>query len=149
VHARIQITSICFAVIVLLAVFELVRRRRLSEKYALVWMSAGLALLILAIWQQLLYKISDAVGIYYPPTAFLVIAFGFLLLLILNLSIASSRLGDDTRLLAQRLAMLEASLTQSERKSHGDIDPGHLSAAVDLTTEEDEPTSPQQVEAAY
>lgn len=115
-HARVQIASIAFAVAVLAVVFELVRRRKLSEKYALLWMTAAAALLLLAAWQQLLYKISHAVGIYYPPTTFLVIAFGFVLLLLLNFSTASSRLADDTRLLAQRVALLEAQLASSEQQ---------------------------------
>lgn len=109
-HARVQIASIVFAVAVVVLVFELVRRRKLSEKYALLWMSAAFALLVLAAWQRLLYDISRAVGIYYPPTAFLVIAFGFSLLLLLNFSIASSRLATETRTLAQRVALLEAEL---------------------------------------
>lgn len=109
-HARVQIASIVFAVAVVVLVFELVRRRKLSEKYALLWMSAAFALLVLAAWQRLLYDISHAVGIYYPPTAFLVIAFGFSLLLLLNFSIASSRLATETRTLAQRVALLEAEL---------------------------------------
>jgi hypothetical protein len=110
-HARIQIASICFAAAVVVLVFELVRRRKLSEKYALLWIVAGFALLLLAAWQGLLFEISNAVGIYYPPTTFLIIAFGFALLLLLNFSIASSRLAAETRVLAQRVALLEAELS--------------------------------------
>jgi hypothetical protein len=87
-HTRIQIAAIAFAVLVFVVVFELVRRRRLRERYALVWMAASLVLLVLAIWKDLLYSVSKAVGIYYPPNALFVIAFGFLLLLLLHLSAA-------------------------------------------------------------
>ncbi len=113
-HARMQIASILFAVAVLVLVFELVRRRKLSERYALLWMSAALALLLLAAWQRLLYLVSRAVGIYYPPTTFLVIAFGFALMLLLNFSIASSRLSAETRTLAQRVALLEMELAHAD-----------------------------------
>ena len=106
-HARIQIASIAFALVVFVAVFELVRRRRLRERYALVWMAAALLLVILAVWQGLLTAVSKAVGIYYPPNALFVAAFGFLLLLLLQLSAAVSRLSDQTTVLAQRLALLE------------------------------------------
>ncbi len=109
-HARIQIASICFAIGMVVLVVELVRRRRLSEKYALLWMLAASALLLLAVWQHGLALISQAVGIYYPPTAFLVIAFSFALLLLLNFSIAASRLAEQTRMLAQRVALLETEL---------------------------------------
>jgi hypothetical protein len=106
-HARVQIVSVAFAALVFGLVFELVRRRQLRERYALVWMGAALVLLVLAIWQGLLTKVSRAVGIYYPPNALFVVAFGFLLLLLLHFSAAVSRLGDQTRVLAQRVALLE------------------------------------------
>ena len=68
---------------------------------------AALALLVLAAWTQLLTTISRAVGIATPSNAFFVIAFAFLLLLLLHFSAAVSRLADETRILAQRLALLE------------------------------------------
>lgn len=131
-HARMQIASICVAIGALMLVFELVRRRKLSERYALLWMTAASALLVLAVWQRLLYDVSRAVGIYYPPTTFLLIAFGFALLLLLNFSIASSRLAGETRVLAQRLALLEMQLDLAKRPSpEGDEAAGgeHVEAA--------------------
>jgi hypothetical protein len=107
VHLRVQIVSILFAAFVLLGVLELVRRRYLRERYAIVWLAAAGALLVLAIWKELLNTIAKALGIYYPPNAFFVIAFGFLLLLLLHFSAVVSRMSDQTRVLAQRLALLE------------------------------------------
>jgi hypothetical protein len=106
-QTRIQIVSIGFALLVFAGVFELVRRRRLRERYALFWLAAALVLLVLAIWKDLLNTISKAVGIYYPPNAFFVIAFSFVLLLLLHFSVAVSRLADQTRVLAQRVALLD------------------------------------------
>jgi hypothetical protein len=119
-HTRIQIVSIAFALLVFVAVFELVRRRRLRERYALVWMAAALALLVLAIWKDLLTTVSKAVGIYYPPNALFVIAFGFLLLLLLHFSAAVSRLSDQTRVLAQRVALLEEGRQFAETPADGE-----------------------------
>jgi hypothetical protein len=110
VHTRIQLASIAFALVILAGVFELVRRRKLGERYAMVWMAAAIVLLVLAIWQGLLTKVAHAVGIYYPPNAFFVIAFAFALLLLLNFSITTSRLADQARVLAQRVALLEEQL---------------------------------------
>jgi hypothetical protein len=137
-HARIQIASICFAAAVVVLVFELVRRRKLSERYALLWMTAAFTLLLLAAWQGLLADLSNAVGIYYPPTAFLVIAFGFALLLLLNFSIASSRLAGETRTLAQRVALLETELSLTrmgspEPRTETPVAPFPRDQAVDLT----------------
>lgn len=106
-QVRVQIVSILFAALVLGVVLELVRRRYLRERYALLWLGAALVLLVLAIWKNLLTHISTAVGIKTPSNAFFVIAFAFLLLLLLHFCAVVSRLSDETRVLAQRLALLE------------------------------------------
>ena len=102
-----QPASIVFTVVLFAFVFEMVRRRRLGERYAILWLAAALVLLVLAIWTQLLGSISHAVGIATPSNAFFVIAFTFLLLLLLHFSAVASRLAEETRVLAQRLALLE------------------------------------------
>jgi hypothetical protein len=102
-----QLAAIVFALVMLLLVFEMVRRRYLAERYAILWLGAAVALVVLASWSQLLTTISKAVGIATPSNAFFVIAFAFLLLLVLHLSAVVSRLADETRVLAQRVALLE------------------------------------------
>jgi hypothetical protein len=104
---HLQIVSIVAAVLLLLGILELVRRRRLQERYALVWLASGLILLALAVWQELLLRVAHAIGVFYPPSALFVIAFAFVLLLLLNFSVTVSRLADQTKVLAQRLALLE------------------------------------------
>jgi hypothetical protein len=117
-HFGAQLGSIVFAALVFLIVFEMVRRRYLRERYAILWLGAALALIVLAAWNQLLSTISTAVGIKTPSNAFFVIAFAFLLLLLLHFSAVVSRLADETRVLAQRLALLE----QRNRESDPDPD---------------------------
>lgn len=113
-QTRVQIVSIVFALLLFALVFELVRRRRLGERYALLWLAAALLLLVLAAWRGLLFGIAKAVGIYYPPSAFLVIAFAFVLLILLHFSITVSQLNDRTRTLVQRQALLELRLAERE-----------------------------------
>jgi hypothetical protein len=111
---RIQIVSIVAAVIVLVIIFELVRRRRLQERYALLWMGSGLVLLALAIWRGALAEIAHRLGVIYPPNALFLIAFGFVLLLLMHFSLAISRLSDQAKVLAQRLALLEERVRKTE-----------------------------------
>jgi hypothetical protein len=111
---RIQIVSIIAAAVLLFAVLELVRRRRLLERYALVWLGSGLVLLALAVWRGALTDLAKTLGIIYPPNALFVVAFGFVLLLLLHFSLAVSRLTDQTKVLAQRLALLEARVRKRE-----------------------------------
>jgi hypothetical protein len=123
---HIRIVAILSTLVLLLVVLELVRRRRLLERYALVWLGSTIVLLGLGIWQGLLGTIADAIGVVYPPNALFVIAFGFVLLLLLHFSTAVSRLTDQTKVLAQRLALteqrqaeLETRLADSEREATG------------------------------
>jgi hypothetical protein len=126
--ARIQLVAILGAGVLLLVVLELVRRRRLLERYALLWLLSAVVLLGLAAWRDGLKVISDAIGIAYPPNALFFVALGFVLLLLLHFSAAVSRLSDQTKVLAQRAALLEERLRRLE--DAGDSD------APDSATEE-------------
>lgn len=113
---HLRIVSIVGSVILLLVVLELVRRRRLFERYALLWVASAVALLLLAIWDPLLFLMADALGVAYPPNALFLIAFGLILVLLLHFSVAVSRLSDQSKTLAQRIALLEDRLHQVERR---------------------------------
>src|SRR6476660_8127943 len=118
-EARIQAVSIVAALVILVVILELVRRRRLMERYALLWLGSGLVLLALAIWRGALSSLAKALGIFYPPNALFLIAFGFVLFLLMHFSIAVSTLSDQSKVLAQKLAMLEERVGRSERSAGG------------------------------
>ena len=104
---------ILVAVIICLLIFELVRRKRLMERYAILWLVAGVTLLVLALWRGLLTTLSHAVGIYYPPAALFAIGFLFVLVMLVHFSMTVSRLSDENKVLAQRLALLQQRLEQA------------------------------------
>jgi hypothetical protein len=106
-ETRIQVLAIVGSALMLLGVLELVRRRAFLERYALLWLFSAIVLLGLSSWQGVLEKIARLVGIAYPPNALFLIAFGFVLILLLHFSLAVSRLSDRTKVLTQRLALLE------------------------------------------
>jgi hypothetical protein len=105
--SKVQIVAILLSSGLFGVVFELVRRRRLMERYALLWLLASSVLLALAVWRDLLEMIAAAIGIVYAPSALFVIAFGFILLILLHFSLVISRLADQNKILAQRLGMLQ------------------------------------------
>ncbi len=118
-QARIQLVAILGAVALLLTVLEMVRRRRLMERYALLWLFSAVVLLGLASWSGGLAKLSRAIGVIYPPNALFFIAFGFVLLLLLHFSSVISRLSDQSKVLAQRQALLEERLQRLEHAAGG------------------------------
>jgi hypothetical protein len=108
--SRVQIVAILATGAMFLVVLELVRRRRLMERYALLWLFSAAVLLCLSIFRSLLQAIADAVGVAYAPSALFVIAFGFVLLLLLHFSLVISRLADQSKVLAQRLGIVQEQL---------------------------------------
>jgi hypothetical protein len=127
---RIQIVAIAAAAGLIFVLLELVRRRSLLERYALLWLFSAIVLLALAVWRDVLEEVADALGVAYPPNALFLIAFGFVLVLLLHFSLAVSRLTDQTKVLAQRLALLEERLARrrptapdAERASEHELEP--------------------------
>lgn len=104
---RLQFLAIIGSSGLVFVVFELLRRRRLVERYALLWLLSSIVLLVLSLWTGLLDRLSNTLGIAYPPNALFMVAFAFVLLLLLHFSIAISRLSGETKVLAQEIARLD------------------------------------------
>ena len=85
---------------------ELVRRRRLQERYSLLWLATGGCLFLLAAWSSLLTA-SPTPSDQDAANALFVVAAGFFLVVLLHFSLAMSRLSEQCSRLAQRLALLE------------------------------------------
>ncbi len=99
------------------------RRRRLGERYALLWIVSCFVLLLLSAWSDLLDKLSSLVGVHTPTNALFAIAFGFVLLLLLHFSMTVSRLAEENKMLAQEAARLDHELRSAKRGS-GDAPEG-------------------------
>lgn len=105
--SRIQIVSIFVTAGLFALVFELVRRRRLMERYALLWLLCAGTLLALSVWRDLLGLFSSAVGVAYAPSALFMVALAFVLVLLLHFSLVISRTTDQNKVLAQHLGLLQ------------------------------------------
>lgn len=138
IETKAQIIALVVTFAIFLFVLELVRRRRLSERYALLWMTAALALLVLSIWTGGLDAIAGLMGIQEPANAIFIIAFAVGFLLLLNFSVVSSRLGEETKVLAQEVARLEQEL-RLERSLRGGEGNGFSGRAAQSQEAQDEP----------
>jgi len=100
-----------------LVVLELIRTRRLRERYALLWLATGVVLTGLSAWRQGLNTIAGWVGVRsYPPAVLFAVGILFILAVLLHYSTVISRLSDQNVLLAQRLALLEQELRADEER---------------------------------
>jgi hypothetical protein len=111
---RVQIVAILASAGMFFVIFELVRRRRLMERYALLWLFCSVVLLGLAVWKNLLEQLAHAMGIFYPPSALFVVALGCIAVLLLHFSLVISRLVDQSKVLAQRIGILEQRIAELE-----------------------------------
>jgi uncharacterized protein DUF2304 len=105
---RVSLVGVVASVLLILIVLELVRGRRLKERYALLWLATGIVLLVLSAWRGGLNTIAGWLGVTsYPPAVLFAVATLFILLVLLHYSTVISRLTDENVDLAQRVALLE------------------------------------------
>ena len=104
----VSIAASIASILLILVVFELIRSRRLRERYALLWLATGVVLLVLSAWRGGLNTIAGWVGVTgYPPAVLFAVATLFILAVLLHYSTVISKLADQNVILAQRLALLE------------------------------------------
>ena len=116
----VSIVAATSSVALLVVVFELIRSRRLRERYALLWLATGVVLLVLSAWRSGLNTIAGWVGVTgYPPAVLFAVATLFIIVVLLHYSTVLSKLTDENVLLAQRLALLEERVRRGERGEEG------------------------------
>ncbi len=115
--ARQRLVATSLAVVVLLVVLELVRRRKLREEYSWVWIGTSICLLLLAWERNLLVAFTHWIGAVSTVSALFFGAFLFLLALVLQFSVRLSRLTHRHRTLGQRLALLEEQVARLASQS--------------------------------
>jgi hypothetical protein len=103
--------------VVLLALFELLRRQRLREKYAVLWFLVALGVLAIAIFPGLLTGLADLVGVELPVNLLFFLASLFLLMLTLQHSHELGRLEEKTRVLAEEVGLLRLELDLVRRQA--------------------------------
>lgn len=98
-------------------VLELIRSRRLRERYALLWLLTGSVLLTLSVWRGGMNTIAGWAGVKsYPPAVLFAVGLMFVLIVLLHYATVISRLSDQNATLAQRLAMLEETLSSTSEQ---------------------------------
>jgi len=98
------------AVAMVLVVLELVRRRRLSEEYSLLWVLSSLAMAVLGFSTPLLQGLTRGLGILYESSTAFAFGVTFGIVMLLYMSIRMSRLSREHDMLARELALLGSEL---------------------------------------
>lgn len=112
---RVSFAAAIAAILLLLIVLELIRGRRLKERYALLWLGTGIALLVLSVWRDGLNTIAGWLGVAtYPPAILFAVAGLFVIVVLLHYSTVLSRLTDDNVRLAQEVGLLRERVRSQE-----------------------------------
>jgi hypothetical protein len=115
ISSRVNVFAILGSIFLLLIILELVRRKYLRERYALIWIVTGSFFLFLALREEILRRISHILGFSLPVNALFFFGILFLILIVLGLSVVSSRLTDKSRVLAQEVVLLKKRIGDLEK----------------------------------
>jgi hypothetical protein len=116
----VQLIAVVVSAALVAVVVDLVRRRKLTEEYSLIWLLCGVALLVLSLWKNVLDVSARWIGIYYPPAVLLLVLifFGFIASLYFSVVISGQR--RQIERLIEEVAIADARLRNLEAaaKSH-------------------------------
>lgn len=107
--------GIVFALTVLTIIIVLLVRRRLREKYALLWLVIGLAILVLALFPGLLFALADVLGVEVPSNLLFALAVALLIGVTLHLSWELSTAEEEIRRVSEEVALLRAAVEEHTR----------------------------------
>jgi hypothetical protein len=108
------ILGILAALLTLAVVIEMLRRRRLRERHAIWWLIAGLLALIVGVFPSTLAWAANLVGVQVPTNLVFFVSIAILFLVCIQHSAELTRLEEQTRTLAERVALQEMRIRRAE-----------------------------------
>lgn len=108
VHQKVFALIISFTIFVV--IISLVRNRKLREEFSWLWLLTGVVVFVLAIWYDLLVKLTALIGAVTPTTTLFIFSIIFLIFISLHLAIKVSQLSDQVKNMAQKISLMEAQI---------------------------------------
>ena len=114
---RVQFFAAIGSLVLFLIIVNLIRRENLKEGYSIFWFFISLVILIFSLFSDLLFKFSEFIGIYYAPTALVLILLLGMLLILIHYSVVISNHDKKIKDLAQENGLLKQKLEKLKSKS--------------------------------
>ena len=115
--------AILLAIVVYFVVLILMlRRKRLSLRYTLLWLFSGVVLLVLSLFPGLLRWVTSLLGFQVQSNALFAILFFFVLLILMSLTSITSKQNEYIKRLVQHTAVLEKRIRDLESEQGRDRD---------------------------
>jgi hypothetical protein len=116
---RIQFVSAAVGILLLAVIFQLIRKNRLLEQYALLWIASAVLLLAVSVWRNFLEKLAGWAGIFYAPSAIFLVALFCGMVIALHFSVVISQMKKQNHALAQQVALLRHELDRMRKPKRG------------------------------
>jgi hypothetical protein len=118
---KLNVLSIAVGLLLLVVIFELLRRRQLREKYAALWIVVGIGGIVpLAIFPRSLDRVADLIGVASGASLVLFLGVVLLLLICTHLSWEVSQLEEETRTLSEEVALIRTRLAERDAEEFSD-----------------------------
>lgn len=102
---RQRVISSLVSIIIFVVIVDLVRRKKLMEEFSWIWLLAGISIVIIAIWEDLLSLITRITGIVEPTSIVFFFGIVFLIAINLQLSIKLSKSRDEIKNIVQKISL--------------------------------------------
>ena len=116
----IQYVSILGSVVFIGLIVILIRNKRIKEEFSILWLFFGLVFLFLSIWRGSLEIIAGILGIAYAPAAIFLILIIAIISILIHLSLITSRLTDQAKVMIQELGLLKMEMDTMKKKTKPD-----------------------------
>jgi hypothetical protein len=111
--------GIGFALVILAIIITMLMRRQLREKYALLWLLIGIAMLVLAVFPDLLGAFAGLLGVIVPSNLLFALAVALLIGVTLHLSWELSHAEEEIRRVAEEVAILRTAVEELHARDEG------------------------------
>jgi hypothetical protein len=113
---NVYLLAVTFCLMFIFITVELIRRRKLREEYALLWLTLGFVMALFSFFPELLNEVSKLVRIYYAPSLLFLVGLLFSLVFIMHLTIVISKLQRRVTRLVQEVALMQERGERGERE---------------------------------
>lgn len=113
---KIQFFAIIGSLLLLVFIFELIRRKKIKEQFSLLWLFVTSFFIIISVWRDGLEEMSRFMGIAYAPAAFLLILVMGIFIILIQFSIIISKLSENQKNLIQEIGLLKNKIEQQSNQ---------------------------------
>lgn len=111
---RLKVSLLAAVLVFFIIVLSMLKRRRLTLKYTLLWLLTGVFMLIFVVFPELLQSLAGFIGAQTLMNTLYLLIIGFILVLLMMLTSIVSKQTERIAFLAQANAILEKRVRELE-----------------------------------